>query len=213
MKVQTTAYIEDYFNRFTNQAYLKEKVVQAVNALVLAAERGKILLCGNGGSAADCEHFAGELLKGFEEKRPLSEEEKRALKDKFGEDGAFIAAGLQRGVRCIPLTSFSAASTAFLNDCEEKLVFAQLTGALGEKGDVLIAISTSGNAKNVAYAAMTAKAKGMKVIALTGEKGGRLMEISDLTLNVPAEKTYLVQELHLPLYHLLCHAVESEIFI
>ena len=212
MKTVTLNYIEEYFKRFPEQEYLKEKVISCVGILTAGAAEGKILLCGNGGSAADCEHFAGELLKGFEKKRPLDERSKLALEEKFGADGAFVANGLQQGLRCIPLVSFSAASTAFLNDCEEKLLFAQLVHALGESGDVLVAFSTSGNSANVVYAAMAAKAKGMKVISLTGIGGGKLKDVSDVLLNVPSDRTYLVQEMHLPLYHLLCHAVESEFF-
>ena len=211
MKDKTLGYIEEYFSRFPQAEYLKKSVAETIDLLCGAARNAKILLCGNGGSAADCEHVAGELLKGFESERPLSDEKKDALYS-FGDKGKYVADNLQQGICCIPLVSFSAAATAFLNDCKPDLLFAQLVNSVAKRGDVLLAFSTSGNSENVINAAIAAKANGVKVVALTGKSGGKIKDFADILLNVPAEKTYLVQEMHLPLYHLLCHAAESELF-
>ena len=136
----------------------------------------------------------------------------KKLKDIYGDEGTFIADNLQQAVKAIPLTSFCAYNTAFLNDCNEKMMFAQLVNALGIKDDILISISTSGNSKNVVYASMLAKSMGIKVIALTGETGGKLKDIADITINVPSKRVYRIQEYHLPIYHLICLCVESELF-
>lgn len=211
MKTETWEYINDFITRYPHAAYLKDAIISAVSLMTDCAKNGKILLCGNGGSAADCEHLAGELLKGFEYKRPISPERKTALL-KYGEFGKEIADNLQQGICCIPLVSFSAAATAFANDCNPDFLFAQLVNSIGKRGDALIVFSTSGNSSNAVYAAVAAKAAGMSVIAFTGENGGTLKEYADVLLNVPEKKTYLVQEMHLPVYHLLCHATESELF-
>lgn len=158
---------------------------------------GKILLCGNGGSAADSEHISGELLKGFLLKRPAEEGYPEAL---------------QRGLCAIPLTSMSAALSAFANDCEPSLVFAQLVYAMGRKGDLFLGLSTSGNSKNVVEAAKVAKRAGLFTVAMTGEGGGALGEICDAVISVPAKETYLVQEYHLPVYHAICAEVEARLF-
>ena len=163
-----------------------------------------MLLCGNGGSAADCEHISGELMKGFLLRRELSDTDK----EKFGE----IADKLQYGLPCIPLTSFQALTTAVSNDTSADMIFAQSVMALGKKDDVLIAMSTSGNSKNVLYAAKTAKAIGMQVISITGAKVSLLSEISDITIKLPETETYKVQELTLPVYHALCADIENEFF-
>ena len=166
---------------------------------------GKILLCGNGGSAADADHWAGELLKGFCKKRPLSRKQRSGLRPA-------IAAKLQGALPAIPLTSFPAASTAFGNDVDPDLAYAQLTSALGRRGDVLVAISTSGNAANVCAAAAVARAKGMKVIALTAATGGKLKGLSDVCICAPTKETYRAQEYHLPIYHCLSLMLEEEFF-
>ena len=172
----------------------------------------KILICGNGGSAADSEHIAGELLKSFTLKRKPPVELCEKLTKAYGEEGTFIADNIQMGIKCIPLTSFNAFSTAFINDCDEKMLFAQLVNALGDENDILLAISTSGNSKNVCYAAQLAKIKNLKVISLTGDTGGKLKNLSDILLNVPSKIVYKIQEYHLPIYHLICLCVENELF-
>ena len=152
MKKITEQLITDFFAKSTEMEYLKQPLVSAVEEIVKLAPYNKVMVCGNGGSAADSEHISGELLKGFLLKRPVPQVLRKKLTERF-EDGDFIADNLQMGVKCIPLVSLTSASTAFLNDCNPQLVFAQLVNALGISGDVLIAISTSGNSKNVVYAA------------------------------------------------------------
>ena len=160
-------------------------------------ERGKLLLCGNGGSAADCEHISGELLKGFLLRR---------------ENDGEVAECLQRGVAAIPLPSFSASLSAFANDVEPSLMYAQLVYALGRRGDVWMGLSTSGNSKNVVEAARVARSMGLVTVGLTGESGGELSSLCDVTVRVPASETYLVQEYHLPVYHAICAEVEQRLF-
>lgn len=213
MKSITRNYIENFFLDKPSETELKSSVENAVRMLTYCIKSGKkILVCGNGGSAADSEHIAGELLKSFTLKRPTSDQVRTELINQFGEDGRLIADNIQGGIKCIPLTSFCAFNTAFLNDCNEKMLFAQLVNALGDEGDVLISISTSGNSKNVCYATQMAKIKKMKVISLTGKDGGKLRSLSDVLLNVNSNIVYKIQELHLPIYHLLCLCLENEIF-
>lgn len=166
---------------------------------------GKLLVCGNGGSAADAEHITGELLKGFLSKRPLDAELRDRLPDPLGKL-------LQRGLPAIPLGGFVALSTAFANDVEPRAIFAQLTLALGRPGDVLWGISTSGNAGNVAWACETARATGLKTVGLTGRTGGKLAALADVCIRVPSDHTPDIQELHLPAYHCLCAMLEEELF-
>lgn len=166
---------------------------------------GQVLLCGNGGSAADADHWAGELLKGFCMARPLTAKARGKLRPA-------IASKLQGALRAIPLTAFPAASTAFGNDVDPELAYAQLTSALGRRGDVLVGLSTSGNARNVCAAAEVARARGMQVIALTGASGGKLRRLSDVCIRAPAKETFLAQEYHLPVYHCLSLMLEEEFF-
>jgi D-sedoheptulose 7-phosphate isomerase len=172
---------------------------------------GKLLLCGNGGSACDCEHIAGELMKGFLLKRPLTDEERAALAAQ-GEAGAYLSQTLQRALPAIVLTGLPGLSSAFLNDVDGDATYAQQAFAYARAGDVLIGISTSGNAKNVLLAAAAARARGAKVIGLTGEGGGKLAAACDILIDVPRRETYRVQELHLPIYHALCIMIESAFF-
>ena len=163
---------------------------------------GKVLLCGTGGSAADCDHIAGELLKGFLSARKVTSEN---LPEELREH-------LQGSLPAISLPSLTAALTASLNDLDPAFAYAQLLHGIGKKGDLLIAISTSGNAENVCNAAFLANAKGIKVLALTGKSGGRLSKLSDVTIRVPENETYRIQELHLPVYHYICAAIEAKMF-
>lgn len=189
-----------------------EDIAAAVRLVIDTYQAGgKLLLAGNGGSAADCEHISGELLKGFMSKRPLSEEKRREMCASYPieED---VLDKLQMGLAAIPLTSLSALGTAFSNDVSPELVFAQGVFALGKRGDTLIAMSTSGNSKNVLRAAEVAKAVGVKVIGLTGQGGGALKDVCDVCVCVPETETYKVQEYHLPVYHYLCQKVEEHFF-
>lgn len=170
----------------------------------------KLLLCGNGGSAADCEHIVGELMKSFKKKRPIPEGEKVVLCQT--EEGRALAETLERGLKAVSLTSHLSLSTAFANDKQPLAVFAQQLYVLGDKGDTLLCISTSGNSKNCVYAATTARLKGMSVISLTGRKESALSDCSDICVRVPETETYKVQELHLPVYHALCAMLEEEWF-
>lgn len=212
MKRTTEKIINDFLNEHPKLNFLSQALIDAVCCLTATYGKNKILVCGNGGSAADSEHIAGEFLKSFVLKRPIDKILYDSICENNPEKGKFIADNLQAGIKCIPLTSFCAFNSAFLNDCPAELAFAQLVNVLGNTGDVLIAISTSGNAKNVCYAASVAKAKGIKIIALTGYKGGKLKDYADIHLNVPSDVTYVIQEMHLPVYHALCLAVENEIF-
>ncbi|MDP3072923.1 MAG: SIS domain-containing protein [Opitutaceae bacterium] len=165
---------------------------------------GRIYLCGNGGSAADCEHWAGELLKGFYSKRPSRRADGRPLPRELR--------GLQGGLPAIPLTGFLSLRTAVANDIDPTLEYAQLVWALGRPGDVLVGISTSGNARNVGLAARAAKLRRMTVVGLSGAHGGKLRDLADPCLRVPATQTHLIQEQHLAIYHTLCLALEDEFF-
>lgn len=203
-------YIANLQNRYPELSCVTEKVREAVDMIIESYRAGgKVLLCGNGGSAADSEHISGELLKGFMELRRPVGEELEALKGALGDD----AVKLQRGVPAVPLTSLSASLSAFANDVDPELVFAQLTYALGKKGDVLICLSTSGNSKNVVRAARVARALGIKTIGMSGAGGGAFSEICDITIKAPERETYKVQEYHLPIYHAICAEVERILFV
>lgn len=213
MKDSVREELESLAERVPALSGLKNQIAQAVEILCAAARADrKILICGNGGSAADSEHISGELLKEFKVKRPMPEAFVRQMAQQFGEEGERLAAVLQRGIQAVPLVSLTSLSTAYMNDAEPAAVFAQGVCALGREGDVLIAISTSGNSKNVVYAMQVARVLGLRIIALTGETGGRMRSLCDVLLNVPARETYRVQELHLPVYHTLCAAVERDMF-
>lgn len=212
MKTRTMEYIESFLNKHPDLKYLEDAFIKTIKLFTNLKPENKILVCGNGGSAADSEHIAGELLKSFCLKRKISTELKTKLLDAYHEEGETISNNLQRGIKCIPLTSFAAYNTAFANDCDGNFVFAQLVNALAFKDDCLIAISTSGNSKNVVYASKLAKVMGLKVVALTGSNGGKLKELADVLFNVPSNITYEIQEYHLPIYHLICLCVESELF-
>jgi D-sedoheptulose 7-phosphate isomerase len=169
------------------------------------AAGGKLLLCGNGGSAADADHWAGELLKGFRRRRPLTSADRAGLPEA-------MADALQGAIPAIPLTGFPAFTTAFANDVDGSLAFAQLTHALGRRGDVWIGLSTSGNARNVCAAAVVARARGLVTIGLTGAAGGQLAPLCDLCLRVPTAETFRAQEFHLAIYHCWSLMLEDTFF-
>jgi D-sedoheptulose 7-phosphate isomerase len=186
---------------------------EAYQCLVACYEHDGILyVCGNGGSCADSDHITGELLKGFVSRRPLPAEECEKLQSLAGDDGAMLASTLQCGLRAISLNSHAALTTAVGNDLGDNLGPAQMLQALGRPGDVFLAISTSGNARNLALAGAVAKAKEVKVIGLTGRNGGKLRQSADICICVPEDETYKIQELHLPVYHALCLMLESRFF-
>jgi D-sedoheptulose 7-phosphate isomerase len=187
------------------------EVKKAAELMVDCIKSGnKILLCGNGGSASDCLHIVGELMKEFKIKRPLSDEDKAALKA-AGDDG-YIGENLQGAMPAISLVGVTALESAYANDAAPDLGFAQQVFGLGKGGDLLVGITTSGNSKNVIYATKVAKAKGLKTVILTGNGGGKIAGLSDVSLIAPESETYKIQEYHLPIYHNLCLALENEFF-
>ena len=205
--------INELTDRYPALKSSETEIKAAVSLLTDCFEKkGKLLLCGNGGSSSDCEHISGELMKGFLKRRPISEEQKLHMQKNCPQLDESELKLLQCGLPAIPLTSLSALNTAFGNDASPELSFAQGVMALGREGDVLFAISTSGSAKNVIAAAKVAKGIGMKVIALTGRDGGKLKAFSDVVICVDETETYKIQELHLPTYHYICSEVEKHFF-
>lgn len=173
---------------------------------------GKLLICGNGGSASDSEHIVGELMKGFILSRSLKKAAREKFEETFPSDGQYLADHLQGALPAISLVSHTALSSAFVNDVRPDMVFAQQVYGYGRLGDCLLGISTSGNSANVVHAVKTARVMGLKTIGMTGATGGKLKELCDITICVPQRETYKVQELHLPVYHALCAMLEEEFF-
>ena len=207
-------------NRFFNELYERYPALRVCEADAAAAfgllknaaeRRALIMLCGNGGSAADCEHVVGELMKGFLLPRPLSPAERERFEGIEG--GRAIAEKLQGAIRCVSLVSQAGLISAFANDIDPALVFAQqVWGYAASPDDVLVAFSTSGNSVNTVNAAVAARAAGIRTLAVTGEKESRLSAVCDVTVRLPAQSPFAVQELTLPLYHALCAALEEETF-
>lgn len=208
MKTKSLEYLNDLFRRYPNLINCKDSILDSINILTETFKKGgKLLLCGNGGSAADCEHIVGELMKGFKLERTLTEELKAKINDKK------LSEHLQYGLPAISLVSHTALSTAFSNDKMPEAVFAQQVLGYGKKEDVLICISTSGSSLNCVYAAKVAKSLDMKVITLTGNKEEYLLKpYSDISIEAPSTETYVVQEYHLPIYHTICLILEEEFF-
>ena len=188
-------------------------VAETIAALISCYQRhGKLLVCGNGGSAADTEHIVGEMMKGFCLPRRLSDDDKARLASVAGDDTELLATNLQYGLAALSLVSHSALITATANDQDGQLIFAQQVWGIGHAGDVLLAISTSGNSQNVLLAAKAARAKNILVVGLTGASGGRLAEICDIAIQVPSDQVAEIQEMHLPIYHHICASVEAHFF-
>lgn len=187
-----------------------------INAYLLMEEcyehDGKLLIAGNGGSAADSEHIAGELMKRFKAPRPVPPEFAKRLKDIDETRGKELAKNLERGLMAIPLVAHEALTTAYINDVDGLGVFAQQIYGFGRPGDVFLGISTSGNSKNIMNATVVARALGINVIGLTGANGGELAKVSNVAIKVPETETYMIQELHLPVYHCLCLMLEDRFF-
>ena len=173
---------------------------------------GKLLIAGNGGSAADSEHIAGELMKRFKTPRPVPDDFAEKLREVDPVRGPELAKNLERGLMAIPLVAHEALSTAYINDVDGLGVFAQQLYGFGRPGDVFLGISTSGNSKNIMSATVVARALGLKVIGLTGAKGGELASVADVAIRVPETETFMIQELHLPVYHCLCLMLEEHFF-
>ena len=205
--------IEELVKRYPVLESVKGQIEDAYKILETCYEDGgKLLIAGNGGSAADSDHIVGELMKGFVNPRKLETDYSDALITVNKELGRVLSENLQGALPAIALDGHLALTTAYMNDCEPLLCFAQQVNGFGRKSDVFLGISTSGNSKNILYAATVAKAKGMKVIGLTGEKDSKLSEMSDVCIQVPETETYKIQELHLPVYHCLCLMLEDKFF-
>ena len=211
MKKTTEAYLIELLDRYPALKTIEDNIYAAAESLIhLYQYKGKLLVCGNGGSAADSLHIVGELMKSFKQYRSIPIELRNKL-EKY-ENGYDLGNHLQMPLRAIALVCESGLNTAFANDVNPDYVFAQQVLGYGDKGDILMAISTSGNSRNVVYATEVAKAMGLTVIALTGQDGGKLKKLADICITVPETETFKVQEFHLPVYHALCLAVENEIF-
>lgn len=199
--------------RYPALSACREDIRKAYFILEEAYSAGrKLLVCGNGGSASDSEHIVGELMKEFKLKRKVYGAQASALKAIDTELGQVLAENLQGALPAISLTGHSSLTTAFMNDTSPELVFAQQVNGYGKPGDVFLGISTSGNSRNVLYAAVTAKSKGLKVIGLTGAGANKLCGLCDVCIRVPETSTYRIQELHLPVYHCLCMMLEEHFF-
>jgi D-sedoheptulose 7-phosphate isomerase len=212
VKEKEKYFLEDLLNRYPSLKGCENDIESAFNLMAdIFQAGGKMLVCGNGGSAADSEHFVGELVKSFIKRRGLPPEEKSKF-DSFGEDGKYIASKLQGALPAISISFLTVFGTAYINRFDPDLVFAQQVYGLGNAGDLLFVFSASGNSDNIYNAAITAKAKGMKVIALTGESSGRVGEYCDVIIKVPAFLSSVVQEYYLPVYHTLSYMLEEHFF-
>ncbi len=211
--MKETYYLEHLIERYPQLAPIRGDIAMVYEMMKDAYASGhKLLVAGNGGSAADSEHIAGELMKGFVKSRTLPEEMVSRLKAVDPGCGAVLAENLQGALPSLALTGQPGLSTAVLNDLDGKFVYAQLLYGYGQPDDVFLAITTSGNSENIYLACVVAKAKGLKVIALTGKTGGKVSRLADASIIVPEQETYKIQELHLPIYHALCLMLEEHFF-
>ena len=206
-------HIDLLISRYPVLGEVKQAIIDAYLVMEECYEHDrKLLIAGNGGSAADSEHIAGELMKRFKTPRPVTPEFAEKLKAIDPERGENLAKNLERGLMAIPLVAHEALSTAYINDVDGLGVFAQQLFGFGRPGDVFLGISTSGNSKNVMSATVVARALGIKVIGLTGAKGGELATVADVCVKAPSDETYMIQELHLPIYHCRCLMLEDKFF-
>lgn len=204
--------MNELIQRYPELELNKGDISRALEILIDTYKNGKkVLVCGNGGSAADCDHIVGELMKSFKIKRPITDQLAKKLAD-MGKDGEQLSSLLERGLPAISLCEHNSLSTAYSNDRDPYAVFAQQLSVLGQPGDTLIALTTSGNSKNCVYAATVAKALNINIITITGALGGRISELADVAIKLAQTETYLVQELTLPLYHYLCAELEKYFF-
>lgn len=205
--------VENLIQRYPALETCRKSIVKAGEIFVECYENeGKLLVCGNGGSASDSDHIVGELMKSFSKKRPVTADFGKKLQESSGERGALLASKLERGLAAISLNAHGGLISAISNDIGGDFIFAQQVLGYGGKNDVLLAISTSGNSVNVLDACITAKALDMKVVGLLGETGGKIKSLCDVAVCVPAISTAAVQEYHLPIYHALCIMVEETFF-
>lgn len=206
-------YINSLLGSYPKLNVCKNDIIQAYEILRKCySQHHKLLICGNGGSAADSEHIVGELMKGFTLPRKVPAEMSKKFTQVDNDLGNVLAEILQGALPSIALTTHTALSTAFMNDCQPVLVFAQQVYGYAQKGDCFLGISTSGNSQNVLYAAVVAKAQGLSLIGLTGAKQNKLERYCDVCIHVPETETYKIQELHLPIYHCICLMLEDYFF-
>lgn len=205
--------MEELLKRYPALSVCRNDIEKAVNLLEDTYNAGGTLMfCGNGGSCADCDHIVGELMKGFLSLRPADSDAKAMLIEKYGDDGKRIADKLQRGIPAVSLAAHAGVMTAFANDVDPELIYAQMVYAYARPNDLVMGISTSGNSKNVVAALKTASAIGLKTIGLTGKRECAMDEICDVVIKVPETETFKVQEYHLPVYHYLCAELERRLF-
>jgi D-sedoheptulose 7-phosphate isomerase len=206
-------YIQQLIQRYPSLESVKSDISAAFDIITRSyANGGKLLIAGNGGSASDAEHIAGELMKTFAKKRNLPDSFITDIKKVDPEIAEYLIPRMQPGLPTIALSGHASLNTACINDIDGNITFAQQVYGYGKKGDVLLGISTSGNSKNVLYAAAVARVNKLKIIALTGEGGGKLKQYSDVCIRVPETEAWKVQELHLPVYHCLCQMLENHFF-
>ena len=213
MKETVKKELEELIRRYPQLIVCKDDIEKAYLLLQKTYDEGhKLLIAGNGGSAADSEHIAGELMKRFKITRPIDKELADRLMAIDPQRGERLVHNLEMPLRAVPLTSHISITTAYMNDADATGVFAQQMLGFGDEGDVFLAISTSGNSENIISACVVAKALGIKIIGLTGEKQSKLSEYADICIRVPETETYKIQELHLPVYHALCLMLESNYY-
>lgn len=206
-------YIDLLISRYPILSKIEQEIIEAYLLMETCYKNdGKLLIAGNGGSAADAEHIAGELMKRFKRPRPVNSEFAEKLKQIDRERGVGLANNLECSLMAIPLVAHEALTTAYINDVDGLGVFAQQLFGYGKTGDVFLGISTSGNSENIMNATVVARAMGIKVIGLTGMSGGELAEVADVVVKAPEEETYMIQELHLPIYHCWCLMLEEKFF-
>lgn len=213
LELRLEKHIDLLMNRYPVLDVCRADIIQAYFVMEECyMHDGKLLIAGNGGSAADSEHIAGELMKRFKTPRPVSPEFAEKLKAIDSKRGEELSMNLERGLMAIPLVAHEALSTAYINDVDGQGVFAQQLFGFGRPNDVFLGISTSGNSKNIISATVVARALGIKVIGLTGAQGGELAQVSDVSVKVPEKETFMIQELHLPVYHCWCSMLEERFF-
>ena len=203
-------YIDELVKRYPSLLICKKSIERALDIFIDSySKNGKLLIAGNGGSAADSDHISGELLKAFVKKRPVDSAFIKKISEIDNAVGTYLSDKLQGSLPAIALTNNSAIMTASLNDVDGNVMLAQQIMGLGISGDVFLGISTSGNSKDIVYAMAVSQARGLKTVALTGRDGGKLKELADVSIIVPETETYKIQELHLPIYHTLCLELEE----
>lgn len=213
MKAETWSEVKILWEHYPELYPIQVSLIQAFELLCNCFRQGGTLyLCGNGGSASDCEHIVGELMKEFQIKRPLTFKQIQEFDDAFSTEGVYVARQLQAALPAISLPSQVSISTAFINDVQAEFLYAQLIYGYGKKADVLWGLSTSGNSANIVNAMIAAKSKELQTLGLTGQTGGKLERYCDVCIKVPSKTTFLIQEYHLPVYHTLCRMLEKEFF-